>query len=220
VATLKTHKALTGLGIILLVAIVFSYFYPNTQAQTQQYFTPSDRFDIPKLNGSIKFANNGSFSSATLENDTWVFEDLRFNISRPQGNLKVSAQNSNMTIFSYQSLNFIGRSEFLRVEIQGQGKQTINLGLNLTRQTKGSEWSVIMPGSIFLAEGEGWKLLTDNTVVMTGLTGNFSVVHYNLGLYDDENLPFYQKHSIAIITAIVLALTVTISVAINFKGRK
>ena len=221
-ATLKTHNntALTALGILLLIAVLFFYFYPNAQAQTRQEFTPTDRFDIPHLSGSIKFAANGSFSSATLENDTWVFNDLRFNISRPQGNLKVSAENSNLTIFSYQSINFIGRSEFLRVKVDGLGRQTVNLGLNTTRSTDPSEWSVITPGSIFLAEGEGWKLLPDNTVVITGLTGNFSVVHYNLGLYDDENLPFYQKHSIAIITAITLTSTIATAAVINFRGKK
>ena len=219
--TLNTNSntALTGLGIIILIAVFF-YFYPNAQAQTRQSFTPSDRFDIPQLNGSIRFAINGTFSSATLENDTWVFNDLRFNLSRPQGNLKVSAENSNMTILSYQAINFIGRSEFLRVAIEGLGRQTVNLGLNVSKPTSGSEWSVVTSGNIFLAEGEGWKLLPDNTVVITNLTGNFSIVHYNLGLNSDDNLPFYREHSIAIITAIVLACTVTIGVMINFRGRK
>jgi hypothetical protein len=221
VATLRTNNtALNGLVILLLIAVLFFYFYPNAQAQTRQNFTPTDRFNIPHLNGSIKFAANGSFSSATLENDTWLFNDLRFNISRPQGNLKVSAENSNITIFSYQSLNFIGRSEFLRVKVDGIGTQTVNLGLNTTRSTDPSEWSVVTPGSIFLAEGEGWKLQPDNTVIITGLTGNFSVVHYNLGINEDENLPFYQKHSIAIITAIVLTSTIAAATIINFRGRK
>lgn len=210
----------TALAAIILTAILLFYFYPNAQAQTRQNFTPTDTFDIPQQNGSIRFAENGSFASATLENDTWIFNDLRFNISRPQGTLKVSAQNSNMTIFSYQSINFIGRSEFLRLKVDGLGRQTANLGLNVSRSTNPSEWSVITPGSIFLAEGEGWKLLPDNTVVVTGLTGNFTIAHYNLGLYNDENLPFYQKHSVAIITAIVLTSTITAAVAINLRGRK
>ena len=218
---MKTNNtALAGLGIILLIALLFFYFFPNAQTQTRQEFTPKDRYDIPQLNGSIRFAANGSYQSATLGNNTWLFNDLRFNISRPQGNLKVSAQNSNITIFSYQSINFIGRSEFLRVKVDGIGTQTVNLGLNTTRKTSSSEWSVIIPGSIFLAEGEGWKLQPDNTVIITGITGNFSVVHYNLGINEDENLPFYQKHSIAIITAAVLASTIAAAAIINLKGRK
>ena len=222
VLTLKaiSNTALTGLGIIILIAVLLFYFSPNSQAQSRQSFTTSDRFDIQSINGSIRFALNGTFSSATLENDAWVFNDLRFNISRPQGNLTVSVENSNMTIFSYQTINFIGRSEFLRVEVEGLGRQTVNLGLNDSKPTSGSEWSVVTPGSVFLAEGEGWKLLPDNTVVITNLTGNFSIVHYNLGLNSDENLPFYQKHSIIIITAFVLASTVTVCAIINFRGRK
>jgi hypothetical protein len=221
VATLKTNNtALSGLTIILLIATLFFYFFPNAQTQTRQEFNPTNRYDIPQLNGSIRFAANGSYQSAILENNTWLFNDLRFNTSRPQGNLKVSAENSNITIFSYQSLNFIGRSEFLRVKVDGIGTQTVNLGLNTTRSTDPSEWSVVTPGSIFLAEGEGWKLQPDNTVIITSLTGNFSVFHYNLGINEDENLPFYQKHSIAIITAIVLTSTIAAATIINFRGRK
>lgn len=108
----------------------------------------------------------------------------------------------------------------MRVEVEGLGRQTVNLGLNDSKPTSGSEWSVVTPGSVFLAEGEGWKLLPDNTVVITNLTGNFSIVHYNLGLNSDENLPFYQKHSIIIITAVVLASIVAICMVINFRGRK
>jgi len=222
VANLKTNNNAiqTALAVIILTAIILFYFYPSAQAQTRQNFTPTDTFDIPQQNGSIKFATNGSYASATLQNDTWIFNDLRFNTSRPQSTLKVSAQNSNLTIFSYQSINFIGRSEFLRVKVDGLGRQTVNLGLNVSRSTNPSEWSVITPGSIFLAEGEGWKLLPDNTVVVTGLTGNFSIAHYNLGLDNDENLPFHQKHSVAIITAIVLTSTIAAAMAINLRGRK
>jgi hypothetical protein len=221
-ATLKTNNSktvMTGFAAIILIAILFFYFSPSSQAQTRQNFTLSDEFNISQLNGTIRFASNGSFSSATLENDTWVFNDLRFNISRPLGNLKISAENSNMTIFSYQPINFFGRSFFLMYSVDGVGRQTVNLGLNVSQPTSASEWSVITPGSVFLAEGEGWKLLTDDTVVLTGLTGNLSIVHYNFGEYNDENLPFNEKHSVAIIIAIVLASTVTVGVVIKFRGR-
>jgi hypothetical protein len=221
VATLKTNNtALTTLAAIILLATLISCTYPTAQTQTRQNFTPTDRYDIPQLNGSIRFAVNGSFQSATLENNTWIFNDLRLNISRPQSNLKISAENSNITIFSYQSSNFTGRSEILRVKVEGIGTQIVNLGLNTSRSTVASEWSVITTGNIFLAEGEGWKLLSNNTVVVTGLTGNFSIVHYNLGIYEDENLPFYQKHSVAILTAIALTSTIAAALVINFRGRK
>ena len=214
----------SGLTAVIIVVLVFSCFSPFAQAQTRQFFTPSDKFSIPQLNGSISFAFNGSFSSAKLENDTWAFNDLRFNISRPLGNLKVSAENSNMTIYSYQAINFFGRSVFLRYNVNGFGRQTVNLGLNFSKPTSSVEWSVTIPGpdgkTVFLAENEGWKLLPDDTVVVTGIIGNLSVVHYNFGVNIDNNLPFYQAHSIAIVTGIVLASSVAVAAVIKVKVRK
>ena len=213
-----------GLTAVIIVSLVFSYFCPYSQAQTRQSFTTLDKFDIPQLNGAISFAFNGSCSSAKLENDTWAFNDLRFNVTRPLGNLKVSTENSNMTIYSYQANNFFGRSVFLRCNVNGAGRQTVNLGLNFSKPTSSSEWSIIIPGptgsNIFLAENEGWKLLSDDTVVVTGITGNLSIVHYNFGANIDGNLPFYQEHSIAIIIGIVLASTVAVTLAIRVKVRK
>jgi len=214
----------SGLTAVIIVALVFSCFYSFSQAQARQVFTPSDKFSIPQLNGTISFAFNGSFSSAKLENDTWVFNDLRFNISRPLGNLKVSSENSNMTIYSYQANNFFGRSVFLRCNVNGVGTQMVNLGLNVSKPTSPSEWTVTILGpdgnTVFLAENEGWKLLPDDTMVVTGITGNLSIVHYNFGVNINGNLPFYQAHSIAIITGIVLAITVAVAVVIKIKVRK
>ncbi len=108
--------------------------------------------------------------------------------------------------------------------MDGLGIQTVNLGLNVSKPTSSVEWSVTIPGpdgnTVWLAENEGWKLLPDNTVVVTGITGNLSIVHYNFGLNIDGNLPFYQAHSVAIITAIVLASTVAVAVVIRVKVRK
>jgi hypothetical protein len=212
-----------GLTTVIIVALVFSCFCPYSQAQTRQSFTQSDKFNIPQLNGTISFAFNGSCSSVKLENDTWAFNDLRFNLSRPLGNLKVSAENSNMTIYSYQANNFSSRSVFLRCNVNGVGTQTVNLGLNVSKPTSSSEWSVtIRPAgtTVWLAENEGWNLLPDNTVIVTGITGNLSIIHYNFGANIYENLPFYQEHSIALITSIVLASTFVVALVIKIKERK
>jgi hypothetical protein len=106
--------------------------------------------------------------------------------------------------------------------VEGVGTQTVNLGLNVSKPTSSSEWSVtIRPAgtTIWLAENEGWKLLPDNTVIVTGITGNLTIAHYNFGVNIDENLPFQQAHSIAIITGIVLTITVAIAVIIKGKAR-
>jgi hypothetical protein len=200
---------------------VFPYVCFNTQAQTVTTFTPAEKFTIPKLNGTISFAVNGSCSAATLKNDTWNFKDLRLNASQSIGNLKVSAENSNVTVSFYQPYNSsFRRSASVTYMVEGRGEQTINLGLNSSQPSSAIEWSVIVPNGVFLAEGEGWNLLPDNTVVITGATGNVRVVHYSFSLPDDSNLPFYMRHSIAIITATMLGVTVTIAIIIKSKMRK
>ena len=108
--------------------------------------------------------------------------------------------------------------------MNGVGTQMVNLGLNVSKPTSPSEWTVTILGpdgnTVFLAENEGWKLLPDDTMVVTGITGNLSIVHYNFGVNINGNLPFYQAHSIAIITGIVLAITVAVAVVIKIKVRK
>ena len=210
--------------MVIIIALIFPLVCPITQAETATTFTPADKFSIPQLHGSISFAVNGSCSSAMLENDTWSFKDLRLRSSQPLGNLNVSVENSNMIIYSYRA-NAITAGATLRCMVQGQGKQAVNLGLNTTQPTHASEWTVTVPGTagstVFLAEGEGWILMPDNTVVVTGITGNLSITHYSsFTAPNDSNLPFYQQHSIIIITATLVAVTVAIVVAIKVKVRR
>jgi hypothetical protein len=211
---------LTGLATVLIIVLMLFPACPNTQAQTGATFTPQDRFSIPELNGSIRFSVNGSCSAATLENGAWSFRDLKLDSAQPLGNLKISAQNSNVTVYAFRAQNLSGQSAIVRFIVEGEGKQTVNLGLNVSQPTSAYEWSVTRPGNVFLAEGEGWNLLPDNTVVVTGLTGNVSVVHYNFSFPNDSNLPFYEKHSVVIITAAVLAVTISVALVIRVKWRK
>jgi hypothetical protein len=214
----NTQRVLMGLVAVIIV-VIFSYDCLNVQAQTRTPFLSSDRFNIPDFNSTISFAQNGSYSSATLQNDTWTFNDLRFNISQPIGNLKVSAENSNMTIFSFRSYNLFGRSAQLRYNAQGTGTQTVNLGLNVSQPTHPIEWSVGILGNSFLAEGDGWRLLPDDSVFVYGLTGNISVTHYGFSVPSESNLPFYQQHSIVIVIAIVLSIVIAIAAVIRVKVR-
>ena len=76
-------------------------------------------------------------------------------------------------------------------------------------------------GTIWLSEGENWKLQPDNSVIVWGLTGNISVVRYNFSpSYRDSNLPLHLQHSIAIITAAVLATVVATTVIIQITARR
>jgi hypothetical protein len=216
---------LTGLATLLIIVLVFFPVCPITQAQTTTTFTSADKFSIPDLNGAIRFSVNGSSAAAILENGLWSFKDLRLNNSQPLGNLKISAQNSNITILSYRSFSGVFNTSFLSQRIsytvEGKGKQTVNFDFNSSQQSNQGEWSVNLNGKSFVGEGQGWNLMPDNTVVITGATKNATIVHYTFtASFDDSNLPFYQRHSIAIMTAAVVALTVAIGVVLKVKVRR
>jgi hypothetical protein len=203
---------------LVIVSLLFSVC-PNTQAQTNITFTPQDKFSIPETNGLIGFAVNGSCSAATLKNGTWTFTDIRFNQSQPPvGTLKISAENSNVTIFIYRATNMTVRSATLRYTVEGQGKQTVNFGFNSSQRTTTVEWGVNLDGKSFVGAGRGWKLLPDNTIAVTGATKNATITHYSFnGANSDSNLPFYLKHSVAIITAATLTLAIAVAVVIKVK---
>ena len=207
----------------MVLVLALSYFCPTLQAQTNTTFTPQEKFSIPALNGTITFAVNGSYSSVALQNQTWSFTNLKLRNSQSPGNLEISVENSNMTIYSYRSPAFtLGAT--LSCIVQGIGKQTINFGLNTSRSTDASEWFVTTPGdsgnTIFLAEGEGWALLPDNTMVLTSLTGNLSITHYSgFEVPNNSNQTFFEQHSILIVTAALVVVTVAVAVAVKLKVR-
>jgi hypothetical protein len=217
--TISRSKVSAGIAVIVILVIVFifSCTCPNLQAQTDVFFSPADKFSIPAYNGTISFAVNGSYSKATFENGSWTFMNLRLNGSQPLENFEISAQNSNVTIFSYlASNNTAFQSVRLRYVVEGQGKQILNLG-------RGSgegefEWSVAFNGHL-LGEGDDWTISHNGTLVVTGATGNVSIVQYDYFDYSasSSNLPFYQQHSVAIITAMIVAITVIIAIVIKVK---
>lgn len=213
----KSKPIQAATAALFIVATVLSSLCGNVQAQNATTFSSVDQFEIDPLNGSIHFAYNGTYSSATFENNTWYFNDLTLNGSRVLGNLRVSVQNSNITIYSFSAYANQSRQS-VRYNAEGAGQQVFHFGLNNT--THPSEWWVTLTGSVFLAEGRDWQLLPDNTVIVNGQTGNISVVHYNFGATNDSNLPFYEKHSIALATTASVAATIAVAAIISVKVRK
>lgn len=213
---------LAGVTILFVLVIVSSLLLLGVQAQDRIPFTSSDRFAIPQLNGSLRFAVNGSYSYAKLENDTWVFHDLVLNNSQRLGNLRVSVKDSNITIFSFYSSNAISATrQSVRYFAEGAGQQFFDLGVNGT--THPSEWwvTIYVQGTVFLAEGKEWHLQPDNTVIVNGQTGNVTVAHYIFNAAPDySNVPFLERHSVIIVTAAVLAASVVIASVIAVKVRR
>ncbi len=219
-----TSNFVLAIVATFLVLTIMFFSFAAVGSQYATLFSTADRFNIPSLNGSIRFAHNGSYSSATMENNTWIFKDLRFdNVMNNSalGNLQISVQDSNITIFSfYASENISLTRQNVRYFAEGAGTQVVYLGINKT--THYSEWWVTInaPSSIFLAEGREWHLLPNNTVIVHGQTGNVSITHSNFGASEDSNLPFCQHHSIAIITAVLVAATITVASILRLKVKK
>ena len=72
-----------------------------------------------------------------------------------------------------------------------------------------------------MAEGEGWTISNDGTLVVTGVTGNVSIVHWGFSenSLPSSNLPSYLQHSVAIVIAMVVAVTVIVAIIIKVKSK-
>jgi hypothetical protein len=221
----KGRPVAVGLAVAFMVVLAFPCVYTTVQAQTEtkRVFSAADTFDTPDFNSSIRFAVNGSCTAVTLANGVWTFTNLRLNNSQTLNNFSISVKDANITINSLRTSNFTGRSTFIRYTATGEGTQTVDLDTDSTRRSHWSEWSIIVPrsGNYWPPEGQNWKLQPDNTVIVWGLTGNVSVSHYVfLGAYSDSSLPFYLQHSLAIVTAAVLATIVAATLVIQITLRR
>lgn len=217
--TINRKGVSAGIAVILIM-LIFPSALPSAGAQTSTAFTSSDKFSIPAYNGTISFAVNGTYSKATLQNDSWTFVNLRLSRSLPLQNFTVSAQNCNITIISYSSFNTTRQTLRLIYSVEGVGRQVFNFGVRgQAGQFAGVDWSVIVGDNVFLAEGENWNISPDGTLTVDGATGFVNVVHW--GFYSNNlsssNLPFYEQHSVAIATAITLALIVAVAVVFKLK---
>jgi hypothetical protein len=227
---LRKIRLLTVVMIIVLLFLIIFYFLPNSHAQTVVTFDPHAQFNIPTLNGTITFAFNGTYAKATLENDTWVFENLHIFRSSNLTRFQISAQNSNITIFSYTRGNFSNFGSIrLSYSVKGYGKQTINLGLNQSDYVENvnRQWAVVVSNFAseknvqnynYLIEGKDWKLMNDGTFGINGMPGNTTLVRYSYSS-GNLNLPFYLQHSVVITATVTFALVIVAIVLIKLKTR-
>jgi hypothetical protein len=228
--SIRKNAVATIAPLTILLLMLSTVQAQSTQTVTT--FTPADKFSIPEQNANINFAFNGSYTKATLENGTWTFKGLVLNNTQALqnygfsdiqglGNLKISAENSNVTVLALVSLNFSFPVDLLTFTVEGWGTQTVNLGLNSSLPTNVAEWSVLIDeGATFLAEGSGWNLLPDNSVRINGGVGNVTVMHYSITDPAMANLSFIMQHYVVLFMAVGLAVTVAVAALISVRGRK
>jgi hypothetical protein len=208
--------------IFLLVLVSF----PAVHGQTSTNFTSKDTFSIPSSNAQIGFTVNGTYSSATLNGNVWTFTNLHLNRSSTLGILKISADNSDVKIQSYTYQNGTNiPNERLRYIVVGEGKVTVNLGQSNAGQYGGSDWYVTKAGrgqTTFYAVGRDYVLGNDGTLTINGITGNVTITHNFLerASGNNSNLPFYQQHSVIIVTAIVVVVTFAFVMVIWLKNNR
>jgi len=202
---------------VIAMGLFFSCSTPALKAQTNTVFNPTDKFSIPAYNGLISFGANGTYAKAAFENDTWTFTDLQIQGSQNLQYLSFSAQNCNVTIASYHSSIYSLNIALLNYLAQGQGRQIINMG---TGSQSVAEWSIFYQNRV-LSNGNNWIVSQNGTVVVNGLAGNVTILYYGfMSGANTSNLPFYAQHSVAIASAMAVALTVVAAVAFKVKIQK
>ena len=207
-----------AVGVIVVIALLCCC---PAFAQSNTSFGPNDKFYIPISEGYITFAVNGTYSQASLENDTWVFTNLQLNGSMELQTLRFSAENCNVTILSYRPSGAATQSVRLSYVVEGVGNQTVNLGFNSQKGTINSAaWNVGVGSNHFETMGNGWKLLPDDTVLVLDSTGNVTITHYFfLGpLANNANLPYYEQHSVALTVTIAFIITILAAAMIKIRS--
>jgi hypothetical protein len=203
-------RVLVILGSLLVLFLSLSSAYAQTQS-----FQPSDSFNDPANHSSIRFLYGGTYANVFQQDGFWVFHDLRLGQTMHLDILRISIQDCNITITSlnYSTTSFARLR--IRFMVEGQGSQTVNFGV----APSGGDWVVAL-NSTFPNRGEGWSAAEDGTVTVTGARSgnNVSITYY--GYYDPTaNLPFLERHSVAVWTVGAVAAVVVVVTAIWWRNR-
>ena len=149
---------ITLCAIVILLVCSLSVNADSTKSfeaiSTPLAFTSATQFPIPITNGSINFSQIGYYEDAALVNDTWVFTHLQLESEQTDllssspntANLNITAQNSNITVTSFERLltpdggdiNNTGSwltAGWLNYTVTGVGRQVIELQFNLANWT-------------------------------------------------------------------------------------
>lgn len=199
---------------IIVIILTMSLTCPNALAQTSTAFGPAAEFNVPAYHGVISFAENGTYASAVFENNTWVFTNLHLYRSPPLRSLVISAEDSNVIIYSHNVTTADFPNERLTYLAQGKGEQVINMGVG-PHGGSPVDWIVVTNGTFI---SNGWSVARNGTVTVTGLTGTISVIYFGFtSQIANSHLPFYEQHSVAIAVTVAVAATLGVAVFVKVK---
>lgn len=212
------NSVLVAVAVFTLVSFSLPCFSFFVTGQSEMTLNATDRFDIPANNSSISFATNGTYEEATLDNEAWSFTNLRL-INSQKLNLKVSATDCEVKIFSYFIFNRTSRGEtarwfFLSYTVIGLGTQTFELGLDPSR----GEWGVVFNGD-FTGITHGWNLSPDGNLIITGATANVTLTYFGYPNSFLESTDDVNQHYILIGSTLFLAAVVALSATITMRKK-
>jgi hypothetical protein len=216
--SISRKTAFTCAAIAIMATFVSLWTCLPSQAQTVVEFTSADTFEIAATNGVIRFAQNGTYESASLENDAWTFVNLRLNYTGGGVNVTISVKNCMINITFCRTTN---TTATLRYFVTGQGTQIVKFNHDL----KGAEWMPTYNGSNYLVRTRDWKTMPDGAITVTGAPANSNVnLPYRLfaaylgGNADVSGQSFLQQHSVVIATAIAAAAAVAFALIVRVSS--
>jgi hypothetical protein len=188
-----------------------SFFIIRVNCQTETPFTTDDSFALPSSNGYVRFAANGVFENAFVENNTWFFERLHFSVDVYQAqklNISVSATDCEVTIYPFFVFSRSSQEDevtrlFFRYSVKGQGTQSVNLGFDLQQ----GQIEAILDGE-WIGLNHGWTRSPDGTVTVTAPVTNVTISFYGhpASYLDEPNL--FEDHYVVIGSTFSLAVIV------------
>ena len=215
-----------GIVVVCMVIIGLLWISPDSEGQTTEPFTPDTSFSIEAYNGAIYFAANGTYAQARFENNSWVFNDLSLTDSPTVESFRVSTKNCNITIISFAGITTDPHIGALQYNVSGPGIQTFNFGRSpaFGLDPKGHVITVrfnLTQYPDFHPEGSGWYFAEDGTITITNATTEAYIFYFD---YSDEltndELPFYQNHSVMVVALVLVAAIVLIGVAVKAKAAR
>lgn len=167
--------------LVFMGYMLVSFFVVSVNCESETLFTVDDVFDLSSNNSSIRFASNGTYETAFLENNTWFFDGLYFDldvISAQKLNISITARDCNVTIIPFFAFTRASEEDsvtriFFRYLVEGQGTQAVNLGFDLHR----GQIEAILDGE-WTGLNHGWSRSFDGTVTVTAPVSNVTISFY------------------------------------------
>jgi hypothetical protein len=232
VSTTPRRLSLTLILVCLALIALTVSTCTTVSAQTTTAFTAATPFSITAYNATVFFVQDGAYTQAVLENDTWVFKGLCFADTVSIDSFNVSAHDCNVTLYFSGIFRGYLRAQdsgLLQYNVTGAGDQGFNFGLspNFAANPKYRDLMVRFSSEFFTNSsevarmGEGWQLAPDGTVTVTGAVTGASIFYVDYSnMYNDTTQPFYVQHAVTLAAVGAMLAVVAVGAVLRFQLHK